>query len=328
MVSYGRTARVLYRLYSRLNRHRPLLQQRLLELKTGWDLPDSLFTRQSMLRFTKYHELSLHVVCNSVYQLTGRQLTPEEQERIFLLSIFGPLYDDLLDDNILSAEKVAELTHSPESFEAETDTARLVRQLYLWLLQMTPDAQRLKEKMAALFYWQQASLEQKDPRIEEKRLYEISFQKSFQSLLLFHAILDHYPDNEIENMLYPLAGLLQLTNDAFDVYKDLQAGMYTIPNLYPDYEKIERRFMQTVGVANRRIAALPYPAKAKTDFAITFHALHAMGRMALWQLRRNTHHKPLKELSRRELVCDMDNLPQKLRWIREVRQLVNFRGRD
>jgi hypothetical protein len=32
----------------------------------------------------------------------------------------------------------------------------------------------------------------------------------------------------------------------------------------------------------------------------------------------------LKQLSRKELVCDMDNLQQQLKWLRHVRTFTNY----
>lgn len=323
-VSYVETARLLYGLHRRLRQQRPLMQQRLQQLAAEWQAPADLFSAKAVTRITKYWELSLHVICNSLYELTGKKLSEAEQTSILLLSIFGPLYDDLLDNNILDAEALSTLTRTPEQYVPLTAEARLAQQVYLLLLQQSPDPQRVKAHLLEVFTWQKASLKQKEAGISEAELYEITYRKSFHSILLFHSILDHYPSAELREMLYPAAGLLQLTNDAFDVYRDMQEGVYTIPSLYPDFEKIDQGFMSSVAAFNQQLAALPYPAAARARFAITIHALHGMGRMALAQLRRNTRHKPLQELSRRELVCDMDHFSRQLRWVGAVRTLVNY----
>ncbi len=36
-------------------------------------------------------------------------------------------------------------------------------------------------------------------------------------------------------MLFPIAGLMQLTNDAFDVYKDVNNGVYTLTHFIPEF---------------------------------------------------------------------------------------------
>ncbi|RPD38386.1 class 1 isoprenoid biosynthesis enzyme [Chitinophaga barathri] len=293
-------------------------------LETG---QEESFGPSSVKRFNKYWQLALNVICNSFYDLVGKQLSAGEQQRILLLSIFGPLYDDLFDDNILSHEKIETFTLNPEDHEPGSFKEYVLRKIYLLLLEQAPCREKLLQHMHQVFTWQKASLKQMQPGIEEEELYQITYRKSYYSILLFHSILDHYPSEAISEMLFPMAGLMQLTNDAFDVYKDIQNGIYTIPNHYLDYERIQQKFLHDVAQFNRSLAGLPFIPKAKGNYGITIHALHAMGWMALEQLKENTRGtgdcRALNMLSRKELVCDMDNFPQKLRWVKKVKQLAN-----
>jgi hypothetical protein len=285
------------------------------------------FEPGSVKRFNKYWQLALNVICRSFYDLLGKQLSEQEQHRILLLSVFGPLYDDLFDDHILSHEKIEAFTLHPESHEPGSFKEHALRKIYLLLLEQVPCREKLLDHMHQVFTWQKASLKQMHPGIEEEELYQITYRKSYYSILLFHSILDHYPPKAVADMLFPMAGLLQLTNDAFDVYKDLRSGIYTIPNVCLDYGRIQQRFLHDVAQFNRSLASLPFVPEAKGNYKITIHALHAMGWMALEQLKENTRgaedSRALGMLSRKQLVCDMDNFPQKLRWIKQVKQLVN-----
>ncbi|WP_298739236.1 class 1 isoprenoid biosynthesis enzyme [uncultured Chitinophaga sp.] len=287
------------------------------------------FNTGTIKRVTKYWELSLHVICNSLYKLSGRQLNAAEQHRILLLSIFGPLYDDLFDDSILSHEQIAAFTlhpaqHTPASFEEY-----VVKKIYLQLLELSPNSKKVTEHLYQVFLWQKESLKQMSPDVSQEELYEITYKKSYYSILLFYSILDHYPNDALLEMIYPMAGLLQLTNDAFDVYKDVHSGIYTIPNLYRNFDHLQQHFMNEVALFNQRLMQLPFVQQAKDYYSITIHALHAMGWIAMEQLRENTRHinsvEELATLSRQSLVCDMDHLRQQLRWIRQVRSLVNHR---
>jgi hypothetical protein len=285
------------------------------------------FTARTIKRITKYWELSLHVICNSLYKLSGKELSADEQHRILLLSIFGPLYDDLFDDRILSHEQIASFTlepskHIPGSFEEH-----VLKNIYLQLLERSPDARKVTEHLYEVFLWQKASLRQMSPDVGQEELYEITYKKSYYSILLFYSILDHYPDDAVLEMTYPMAGLLQLTNDAFDVYKDVHSGIYTLPNLYRNFDHLQQHFMNEVALFNQRLGQLPFLQQAKDFYSITVHALHAMGWMAMEQLKETTRDvnsvEELATLSRQSLVCDMDHFSQQVRWVKQVKQLVN-----
>lgn len=288
---------------------------------------EETFTAGTIKRVTKYWELSRLVICNSLYKLSGKKLSADEQHRILLLSIFGPLYDDLFDDKILSHGQIAAFTlnpsqHTPNSFEEY-----VLRKIYLQLLELSPDCKKVTEHLYQVFLWQKESLKQMSPDVSQEELYEITYKKSYYSILLFYSILDHYPDDAVLEMTYPMAGLMQLTNDAFDVYKDVHSGIYTIPSLYRNFDQLQQHFMNEVALFNQRLMLLPFMQHAKDFYGITIHALHAMGWIAMEQLKEATRGvnsvEELATLSRQALVCDMDHFSQQVRWIRQVKQLVN-----
>jgi hypothetical protein len=285
------------------------------------------FTDKDIKRITKYWQLALNLVCDNVYNLTGKKLSEEEHKRIILLSVFGPLFDDLFDDHILNYEQITSLVTKPEAYVAQNKTDQLAAALYLELLRGMPRRQQFIEHLQAVAHWQQESLKQLNNTITETALQEITYKKSYYAVLLFCALLDNYPDQKILEILYPAAGLMQLTNDAFDVWKDVHKGVYTLPNLYRNFSPLQQLFLAETSSINEQLWQLPYPAKAKQTFAIIIHSLHAMGWMSLEQLKQVTagitSTEELKQLSRQELVCDMDSLQQQLKWLRHIRTFTN-----
>ncbi|HEY0273418.1 MAG TPA: class 1 isoprenoid biosynthesis enzyme, partial [Chitinophaga sp.] len=276
------TLRILLTLMRRLKRQERHFQEQLPPLLESLSAgQQQQFPAAVIKRIKKYWELSLHVICNSLYELSGQSLSAAERQRILLLSIFGPLYDDLLDERLLSSEQLERFTLHPAAHIPASFTEQVAREAYLRLLHQSPDPGRVMEQLHCLLRWQQASLRQLSPDVAEAALYEITYKKSYYAILLYCSILDHYPAQKIRNMLYPVAGLLQLTNDAFDVYKDIQSGVYTLPNLYCDFNKLQQHFMDSVAAFNRQLAALPYHRYAKMRYGVTIHALHGMGYMAL-----------------------------------------------
>lgn len=286
------------------------------------------FSPAHIKRITKYWQLGLNLVCKNLYDLTGKELQLHEHKRIVLLSVFGPLFDDLFDDKILDHEQITSLVTKPETYIAVNDTDLLVAKIYLELLQSLPEKRVFMEQLRAVAYWQQESLKQLDDNIPEEELYRITYNKSYYAVLLYCSVLDDYPNEAMREMLFPIAGLMQLTNDAFDVYKDVHNNVYTLPILYRNFEQLQQHFMAEVARINNTLWQLPYAEKAKHNYAITIHSLHAMGWMALEQLKQVTTGIPtvaaLRSLSRKSLVCDMDNFEQKRKWLGHIRRITNY----
>jgi len=301
------------------------LPQLLAEVAPG---NDHAFPPPLITRITKYWQLSLNIICDNLYQLTGKKLNVEEQKRIILLSVLGPLFDDLLDERVLNNEQIDLLLAKPEEYVPVNEADRLVKKIYLELLRLTPQSTQFTKHLQEACYWQQASLKQLSPNITEDELHQITYNKSYYAILLYCAVLDHYPNQETLKVVYHVSGLMQLTNDAFDVWKDVHNGIYTLPNLYPNFEKLQQQFMADVAQINHTLSQLPYTVKAKQTYAITVHSLHAMGWMALEQLKEVTTgistFAELSTMSRKTLVCDMDSIQQKMKWLKHIRRLTNY----
>lgn len=281
-------------------------------------------------RITKYYQLSLNIICGNLYYLTGHKLQQDEHKRIILLSVFLPLLDDLFDDRLMRYEDITSLITTPENFVPTSATDHLVQDLYLALLRLTPRRTLFVEHLQQVSHWENESLKQFSNNISKEALYQITYNKSYYSVLLFCAVLNHYPGPAIEQMLYPIAGLMQLTNDAFDVWKDLQQGLYTLPNRYCEYEQLQELFMKETISINHQLSQLPYALKARQTYAIKIHALHAMGWMSLEQLKGVTAGSSdpavLVRLSRRDLVCDMDSLTRQIKWVKHIKRFTNYYG--
>lgn len=282
------------------------------------------FSAKDIQRITKYYQLAFNLVCNNVYLLKKNSISATEHKTILLLSIFVPLIDDLFDDQLLQYEQIRELISEPEKYTASNNVDRIAHQLYLQILELVPDKDRFVRNLKLGVHWEKESLKQFDKHISEEELTSITYNKSYYSILLFCSVLQEYPCAATEAILYPVSGLMQLTNDVFDVWKDTQKGLYTIPNLYADFGKLEALFLQEISDINSRISELDYPEKNRKEFLIRTHTLHAMGWMSLQQLKTVAAEKPLNELSRKELVCDLDSLPQQIRWVKHVRRLCNY----
>lgn len=329
LVSSFRILSCMFRLYRQVKKQERYLTGYLPNLLAEV-LPDEqeTFSAPSIKRITKYWQLALNIICDNLYTLTGKKLSAAEHKRIILLSVFGPLFDDLFDDAILDQEQIASLVAHPASYLPVNKTDKLVKQLYMELLRLTPRREQFIDHLQAVSHWQRESLKQLSDHLTEEELLKITYNKSYFAVLLFCAVLDHYPDQKILDILYPAAGLMQMTNDAFDVWKDVHNGVYTHPNQYQHFDQLQQLFLAETVKINQILWQLPYETKAKQNFAITIHSLHAMGWLSLEQLKNVTagitSFDELKQLSRKQLVCDMDSFPQQIKWLQQIRRFTNY----
>lgn len=287
-----------------------------------------IFSPGQMIRFTKYYQLALNVICGNFYQLAGHQLSEKDHQRILLLSVLMPLADDLFDDHRLPYDDITRLVTQPEQYRPVGEADQLIKTLYLELLSLVPRRDQFMQHLQEGTQWQKQSLKQLEENITEQELYDITYNKSYYSLQLFYDALDQYPPGQLQPMFYALAGLMQLVNDAFDVWKDTQQGVHTLLSLYRNYDRLQYQFLAEISLINQELSQLNYTRTAKANFAITIHALHAMGWISLQHLKKATvgvrTMADLKLLSRKELVCDMDTLPQLIKWTRLVRRFTNY----
>lgn len=319
----------LFRLWRTMKRQEPYFETRVQELLAPLLPEKNQLTPSSLVRMRKYWELSQHFICGSFYELNGWELSGAAEENILRLSLLSPFYDDLFEEGVPAA-RIRSLTDDPHKFQPAHPNEKIVCALYCSILESLKDPASFKNQFLQVFHWQQRSLEQKDIAVSEAALAEIMIKKSYHSFQLFYRLLERFPSAEELDLVRPVAGLLQFTNDVFDVYKDVQHNVYTIPNLYGDYSKLHEWLLNEVRLLNGQLAALPYPDKAKKKNAITFHAMNAMCLLALEQLERNTGGRAditrLRMMRRKELVCDMDVFWAKVKWLWKVKALCSMKG--
>lgn len=325
--SFSQCFRQVLKLYFRVRKQEKELPSRLKkllsQLLTGYY---ETLTPKDLKRIGKYWQLGQLVICESLYGLQQKKLSLQEEKNILLLSVFAPLFDDLTDEHLIDEQQLDSLIKNPGEFVPQNDTASAVLKIYLELLVSVPSRMKFIQHLQEVSYWQKQSLKQLDAGISKDELLDITYNKSFAAVMLFAALLENYPAGELTEILYPLSGLLQLTNDAFDVWKDIQKKVYTLPNLYLNYDELYRKFVSEAATINVKISATNFEHNAKQNYLITMLAVPAMGSIALQHLKTVTRkiedHEQLAEMSRKELVCDMDSYSQKWNWLKEIYKLA------
>ncbi len=325
-VNLAETTFHLTRLFFRMRREerdaRCRLQQMQASLSTAAPSPETFE------RMFRCWQLANYAVCGGLAGLQGRELTDAEEKRLLLLSIISPLYEDLFDARNAEVALIRQLTHTPQEYIPQHAGEALLKAAYLRLLDCTLDPDKVMAHFNDVCYWQEVSRRQQSGGIGEAELFRITYHKSYHSVLLFYTAFDRYPSPSETAMAFPMAGLMQLTNDVFDVWKDIRSGVFTIPILYRRYGRLERRFSAESARFNQGLARLPFPAAHRKKYALTMHALHAMGAIALRNLRQEARGvqnvTELALLGRKRLVCDMDSMSRKWALAKKTHEFANL----
>jgi hypothetical protein len=113
-----------------------------------------------------------------------------------------------------------------------------------------------------------------------------------------------------DDVWYHLGAVIQLSNDVFDLYKDLQEGIYTYANRATSYQAIQEVYEQEVTALRKSIVAMPVPYFKKLRFSILLSLIPALGLVALDNLQRlqagSVQLPAWRNLSRKALIVDME----------------------
>ncbi|MDX2195602.1 MAG: hypothetical protein NW207_04220 [Cytophagales bacterium] len=82
----------------------------------------------------------------------------------------------------------------------------------------------------AAIYYQKMSILQKYDKINLKTIQMITSKKGGYTMLVMSKILYGEYEQYYDTLIYELGHYIQLTNDVFDIYKDLQEGVKTMAN--------------------------------------------------------------------------------------------------
>lgn len=269
-------------------------------------------------KMVQYYALFVPVIfCGSYRKLEGKPFCPKERMRATLLGVMTPLYDDFFDESRMDADRLHMITCSPQHFAASTFEEKVFCLLHQQMRREVPSPDAYMQNFKKVLHSQLQSLKQFDPHTSATILMQITYQKSVDALQLFWQVLEPAPA-WFEKLMYPAAGLMQLANDLFDVYKDIPAKMYTPANAQPDFEQMEVLFLKEAALFNHKIYQLPYAARNKEYFLFTMQCIIARGFVALqhlkktWKKYNNDPH--VSQLSRAELVCDMQHPLNLIKW--------------
>jgi hypothetical protein len=305
---------IYFNLFNCVNRQRKFINSNLIIDLDKFRLEnDGSLDEQDFNKITNYYGLGVPAILGEAFCiLRGRRMTLKERLASTYQGAMTGLFDDFFDKKDTSLAQIIEIIDNPYKHEGGNANERMFLHFYKKMLENTDLQDRIRKSLFDVYDAQVRSRMQASIPLPEKEIRDITFQKGGVSLLFYRAAFPHYMDKEEKEMLYLMGGLMQLGNDIFDVYKDIQAGIKTLITNTKNINTIRLLFKDSMVQWNSLTNQLNYPKQNRERFKRFFTLGMSRCYVCLDQLeileKRSDNVFTPSLYSRSELICDMEKI--------------------
>ncbi len=260
----------------------------------------------------KYQTLQQIVLNDSFAQLIGRNTNTEEKYSNTLFYIASYVYDEILDTQQLSFEELNRLFENPSKANPQNFNEMVLMEVHKKLLERATNSAAYFQTFLALHNAQKDSTKQFQASISMDEIVDITLRKGGYSAKVCSYFVSLPPSEKIEQCWYEIGSLIQMVDDLYDIYDDLQEQIHTFANANLDFTFIEKLFTQQISTVFNSIKELPFPDTKKQIFSTKLSLLPALGIIALdnlGHLKNKENQLPdLTNVERKRLIIDMEKL--------------------
>lgn len=279
------------------------------------------FESSTFKKIKKFQGIQQYIINDSFAKLENRYTNTIERENNKLYFILASLYDDLMDENIVSKEGLNQMFLYPGHAKPKSFSEAVLIDTHLKLLNLVHDKEAYQKVLNNIHEGQIDSLEQLNKELPLNDILAITERKGGYSLLMCRHYIQMSTNEAIDNCWYQLGGMIQMTNDLYDIHKDTIAGIHTFANTQKSYEKIKADYELQVEKYKSSIEKLNYANSNKLMLKIKLSLIPALGYVALENLKqlqgKNYTLKPFKDYPRKDLIVDMEK-------VRNIVRLIGF----
>ena len=270
------------------------------------------FAIATFKKIKKFQAIQQFVINDSFTMLENRYTNKNERESNKLYFVLASLYDDLMDENIVSKEELNEMFLNPKKATPITFSEIALIDTHLKLLNRVDDKEAYQVVLTSIHEAQMDSIKQLNPEISLDEILSITKRKGGYSLLMCRFYINMRADKNLDECWFALGGMIQMTNDLYDIYKDTHAGIHTFANTQYTYEKIRIDYEAQVHQFKLSIENLKYSDLKKLALKIKLSLIPALGYVALQNLKRlqgnNKSLAAFANYARKELIVDMEKV--------------------
>jgi hypothetical protein len=281
--------------------------------------------RKVIDKLYKYYGLGVPAMLGLLYALP-RGYTIDHQERLALTYVgaLTGLVDDAFDEGLMDTANVLAYMQSPDTFKPVTGPEHLLAFLGGQVLKLLPKSHKEDFMRLALdiFTLQVESVKQKDPSLDLVELHQITRSKGGLPFVLYRYCLKDKMPNEEEQLVFEIGASMQLGNDLFDVYKDLNDHIYTIPNRSQNLDELQnllKDWMHQVLMHSKKVWFVHETDRHKLAVYFLLGMSRCFVCLDQFKLLSKTtlgSFSP-QQYSRKQLICDMEkpiNVWRSIRW--------------
>lgn len=299
------------------------------QLEAAGKEPDGSMDDRDFKKITGYYGLAVPAVLGHAFcALRGRPMTYLERNASTCQGVITGLGDDFFDKRMVSNEALRMMIDQPQLFDGGDAYEKLSLQYLKTALSSVPDPKKMQEQLGKVYQAQVRSRSQSVPGLSYEEILDITIQKGAESLLFYRTAFSHPMDIREEKALYCLGGLMQLSNDIFDVYEDQQQGINTLLTTAKNIGPIRTLFLSLMQMGYQAAKRTRYPRRNVKHFidiisiAIFSRCLVCLDQLESKEKQSNNVFAP-DRYKRKDLVCDMDTVMNK--W-RSVRYHIKYAG--
>ena len=285
------------------------------------------FDQHIFNKVIKWNSILQHFVCNSFSALYGRYNTAIEEERNLMYFTTTALYDEIIDTKSLSIQELDALFYHPEKAVGKNFEQIVLLHLHNQLLNQVQDREEYWSVINNIHTAQKDSIKQFDASTNNEDLLSITQRKGGYSLLMCRHYLDLQKSKEVDDCWFALGSVIQMTNDLYDIYKDIQAGIETFATRAKKSTEIESIYIKQANILFKSIGKLPFSAKKRNKLLTTLSAIPSFGYIALENLKKiqgnASELPPMNSIERNTLIIDMEKPKNLMKLIKYSYQLTN-----
>jgi hypothetical protein len=281
---------------------------------------DGSLSEKDFQKINNYYGLAVPAILGEAFCML-RGFAMNELERLTSTSqgVVTGLFDDFFDDGNISENEILKMLEEPRLYKWKNTGEKLIISFYNKAIENALNPDKVKEGAMNVFKAQQMSIEQEDSSINQLRVWEITQQKGGESVLFYRYGFKHRLKDGEEEALFQLGSLMQLENDIFDVYKDSQSGIYTLPIITDNIEELKKLYTEQVNIFIELCYKMDYPKESVKLFLDRLMPVINRAYVCFRNYKKleknNKNVFDVPAFTRKQLICDMEKLGNFLRTV-------------
>ena len=272
---------------------------------------DDTLSEKDFLKINKYYGLAVPAILGEAFcVLRGSKMTDLERWVSTSQGIITGLFDDFFDDLRLPEIQIISMVENPEAITPRTSNEELFLNFYLEALKKATHPDLIKKQLLKVHKAQVASVEQEDSNINKERIWEITKLKGGDSVLFYRTAFNNLSVKGEEEALFQLGSLMQFENDIFDIYKDYQSNIFTIPTTISKIHNLRTLYSEQINHFLKLCNLIDYPKKQVEQFLDCVMPVLNRGFVCLDTYQKledaNNEMFDVASFTRKQLICDME----------------------